>query len=237
MEHIHEGSTFVDAFCGGCNILSEMPCGNKFGLDINKYVVSFWNEAIREYIEGVPFTCMVDDYDEDTYRDIRSSYRSRGGKYKDSLIGFIGSAGSWGGGWFKGYPRYNPNKGENHIKEAYNGVVKQLSSWKMLSSTRILNVSYDAFEYPENSVIYCDPPYFGTEGYERGNCFDHEKFWSWVRKMTMCGHHVYVSEYNAPEDFDVIWCAEKKDGLSDSTGRKQNVKIEKLFTYSRFNKI
>ena len=231
MEHVKHGTTFVDAFCGGCNILSAMPCANKVGIDINKYMVSFWTDAISEYTEGIPFTCMSSCYSESVYRDVKRSYADGDGRYKDSFIGFVATAGSWGGGWFKGYPHYNPNKNEDHIKEAYNGVVKQLASWLHLSSTRILNMSYDEFDYPEGSVIYCDPPYRGTEGYEKDVLFDHDKFWEWVRMMSKRGHHVYVSEYDAPSDFVTVWSAQKKDGLADYSGKKQKVKTEKLFVY------
>ena len=43
--------------------------------------------------------------------------------------------------------------------------------------------------------------------------------------------HVYVSEYDAPYDFKCIWSAKKKDSLADYTGKKQDLKIEKLFVY------
>ena len=232
MEHIGKDTVFVDAFCGGCNVTSAMPCPNKVAIDVNKYIVAFWNEAINEYIEGEPFTCMSNSYTEEVYKDVRDSYQKGDGRYKDSFIGFVATAGSWGGGWFKGYPHYNPKKNEDHIAEAYSGVEKQLSSWMYLSGTKVLNMSYDEFDYPPNSVIYCDPPYMGTEGYERGVRFDHAKFWDWVRMMSKKGHHVYVSEYNAPSDFKVVWSAKKKDGLAEcANGAKQKVKTEKLFVY------
>lgn len=231
MEHVGKDTLFVDAFCGGCNVLSAMPCANKVGIDINRYMTEFWREAISEYIDGVPFTCMSSSYTEEEYRAVRDSYRNKDGRYKDSFIGFVGTAGSWGGGWFKGYPKFNPNRNEDHIMEAYMSVVNQLSKWLYLSSTRIFNMSYDEFDYPEGSVIYCDPPYRGTQGYEKGVSFDYEKFWEWVRRMAKKGHHVYVSEYDAPSDFKCVWSAKKKDSLADYTGKKQDLKIEKLFVY------
>lgn len=233
MSNVGKDTLFVDAFCGGCNVLCAIPHPNKVGIDINRYMTEFWKDAISEYISGVPFTCMSSDYTEEVYHDVRDSYRNGDGRYKDSFIGFVATAGSWGGGWFKGYPRYNPNKNEDHIREAYDGVVKQLSKWLYLGSTRIENLSYDQFDYPPNSVIYCDPPYKGTQGYKEDERFDHEKFWEWARKMTREGHHVYISEYEAPEDFRVIWSAKKKDGLADYAGRKQNVKIEKLYVWDK----
>ena len=225
-------TVFVDAFCGGCNVVSAIPLKNKFAIDTNKYMIAFWKEAVDEYMNGDGFTCMLPSYTEETYRDVMRSYRDNDGRYKDSFIGYVGSAGSWGGGWFKGYPHYNPNKDEDHLKEAFNGVIKQMSNWKSLSSTVFINASYDEFDYPAGCVIYCDPPYRGTVGYEKEKRFDHAAFWDWVRKMSRKGHKVYVSEYAAPDDFRCVWSAEKPDGLGTCrTGYKQNRKVERLFVY------
>jgi DNA adenine methylase len=35
-----------------------------------------------------------------------------------------------------------------------------------------------------------------------GRKFNHEEFWEWVRTRD---YSVYVSEYNAPDDFTCIW--------------------------------
>ena len=117
---VDSDAVFVDAFCGGCNVVSAVPLKRKFAIDANKYMIAFWKEAIAQYIEGDEFTCMVRGYSEEQYRDVMASYKSRDGRYKDSFIGYVGSAGSWGGGWFNGYPHYNPNKKEDHLKELDN---------------------------------------------------------------------------------------------------------------------
>lgn len=64
---------------------------------------------------------------------------------------------------------------------------------------------YRNYVYQDGDVVYCDPPYAGTNGYERE--FDHEAFWRWCRTRDF---PVYVSEYRAPEDFISIWCKEKR---------------------------
>lgn len=43
---------------------------------------------------------------------------------------------------------------------------------------------------------------------------------------------LYISEYDAPDDFECIWQMEKKDGLGTQKGKKQNIKVEKLFVYN-----
>ena len=84
---------------------------------------------------------------------------------------------------------------------------------------------------PANSLIYCDPPYKGTTRYATGS-FDHDKFWQWCRDMSDSGHIVFVSEYNAPDDFKCIWSMEGI--VSDLTvNGPQKRSVEKLFVYSQ----
>jgi DNA adenine methylase len=151
---------------------------------------------------------------------------------KSWLIGYVGNACSYGCSWFNGYAKYNPNKKENHILEAYNGTVKQLAKFKNFKESEFICSDYENFDYPKNSVIYCDPPYQSTKKY--ASDFDHERFWDWVRKMSTEGHHVYVSEYTAPDDFKCVWSKERSDGMGTyGFGEKQAKKVEKLFVYSK----
>lgn len=61
------------------------------------------------------------------------------------------------------------------------------------------NESFEDVRLPENSVVYCDPPYKNTTKYYfNKEPFDHEFFWNWARA---CPHLVFVSEYEAPPDF------------------------------------
>lgn len=62
--------------------------------------------------------------------------------------------------------------------------------------------SYDELEIPAGAVIYCDPPYQNTTEYVE-NGFDHANFWQWCRKKSKT-NPVYISEYNAPDDFMAI---------------------------------
>lgn len=85
---------------------------------------------------------------------------------------------------------------------------------------------YAAFPIPDNSIIYCDPPYQGTTKYNKG--FDYRRFWYWCNKMVKLGHKVFVSEYNAPPDWKCIWSKEVNNSLTKDTGSKKGT--EKLFT-------
>lgn len=95
----------------------------------------------------------------------------------------------------------------------------------------IASKSYEDYEFRNGDVVYCDPPYQGT-GASYNNGFDNDKFWEWVRTRN---YPVYVSEYNAPEDFVSIWSKKKRKlgagGLSGYTG---NEAIEHLYIHRKF---
>jgi DNA adenine methylase len=145
--------------------------------------------------------------------------------YPDWYVGFVGFVCSFRGIFFCSYVRNDVLKKsgrvEHYQKEQINNILKQ--------STKISDVifkcsSYDALDIPANSIIYCDPPYNGTTKYK--DSFDSDAFWQWCRDKAKEGHTVYVSEYNAPEDFKCIW--EKQ--INSNLGGTSKTATEKLFT-------
>ena len=68
------------------------------------------------------------------------------------------------------------------------------------------SVDYRLLSRPDNSIIYCDPPYKDTLGYEKNgkNLFDSDFFWGWCDSMANKGHKIFVSEYNIPKNWNVI---------------------------------
>ena len=100
-----------------------------------------------------------------------------------------------------------------------------LSPHNMLLETT--NMSYSDYTYHDGDIVYCDPPYKTTQDY--GIQFDTDAFWDWVRTRN---YPVYVSEYQAPEDFVIIWSKEKRSLLNDK-GLSAPV-VEHLFVHKRF---
>lgn len=226
MEHTDEDTVFVDVFCGGANVISEVPLKNKIGVELNKYVCALWKHIQSHGMEGIP-----DQVTKEEYMLIKADYINKTGKYPDWLIGYVGVCCSYGSAWFNGYANYNPKKKEDHIGEAYRSMEKQVNEFKFLQETEFVNCSYEEFVYPDNSVIYCDPPYAGKKQYESD--FDSDAFWEWVRRMSLLGHRVYVSEYTAPDDFKSVWSAIKSDGMSTTLRNAiQPIKVERLFIYN-----
>lgn len=222
-EHLNGENEFVDAFVGGANLIDAVDYKNKVGIDISMYSIAIWNEIKDEGIGWIPQA-----FDEEDYYDVKRDYKDNSvhNRYSTAMVGYVGNCLSYGSKWWGGFAKYNPKKNEDHVKEAYNGIKKQYENFLHLKTTRFLCGSYDDYSYKPNSVIYCDPPYQSTIGYE--SSFDHEKFWEWCREMTKQGHYVYVSEYSAPSDFTCIW----RKSVKETVGKNVNQKVEKLYTYN-----
>ncbi len=217
--------TFCDMFGGGMNVVCEIPCQRKLAVDSNQYVIALWKELQKNGMKNIPM-----EVSEEMYNDVKRSYINNDCKYPLYIKGYVGTCCSFGGSWFNGYARYNPNKGEDHIKEAYNGLKLQVETFKNLDEVIFCHSSYDEFiDFDKEDIVYCDPPYASTKKYK--DDFDNNKFWEWARKVSKKAKHVYISEYDAPDDFKCIWQMKKKDGLGRKKGKKQNTKIEKLFVY------
>ena len=85
---------------------------------------------------------------------------------------------------------------------------------------------YQDVEIEDNSVIYCDIPYIGTDGYTNGGeGFDHERFYDWCLSQKQ---PLYISSYKMPEkDFKVVAEFARVGTFSPAASNK--VVAEKLF--------
>ena len=89
------------------------------------------------------------------------------------------------------------------------------------------NISYADYAYRDGDVVYCDPPYKNTQGY--GIRFDSDAFWEWARTRNF---PVYVSEYQAPEDFISICSKEKRSILNSES--QTAPRTEHIFVHKKF---
>jgi site-specific DNA-adenine methylase len=105
--------------------------------------------------------------------------------------------------------------------------LERLEQLQQLERLEIYSNSYNEVEIPKNAIIYCDPPYQGTAEYKEG-AFNHKEFWNWVREISK-SHKIYISEYNAPEDFEVLLSFSQKSTLQGGNQKHNNQPDEKLF--------
>ena len=81
---------------------------------------------------------------------------------------------------------------------------------------------YASVPIAEDSIIYCDIPYEGTDGYQKGG-FDFERFYDWCFRQT---EPVFISSYKMPSDFEEVAVFKHTQSLCAT---KTSTVYEKLF--------
>lgn len=201
---------YVEPFCGGCNSLDKVT-NPRIGNDSNKYLIAL----LKEMQIQVPFT--PPHIGETEYKDIQQNKSS----YPDWLVGYVGFNLSFAAKFFGGYGRDKAGK-RNYENEAQQNLRAQQN---LLAGIDFYCLDYRLLVIPENSIIYCDPPYRGATQYK--DKFDHLAFYAWCREMKSKGHTVFVSEYTMPNDFEYVWEKEVSSNLDVSNKGKRET--EKLF--------
>ena len=183
-----DGQTYVEPFVGGGSIIERIE-GNRIGSDINPDCIQALCD-IRDNVEQLPRTNA--EFTEEDYKKLRVSHDYR-------FRSYAGFAFSWGGKWLGGWCRGDEKR--DWVSEAYRLARSQSP---LLQGVTFLCCSYDDLVVPDESFIYCDPPYKGTTAYRHR--FDSNKFLDWCVCMHDKGHTVLVSEYSAPDTrFRCVW--------------------------------
>lgn len=232
LEGMEDDDYFVDAFCGGCNLLDKVPSKfNRIANDKNKYLIAMWVRLTRY---GWQPPMQID-------RDIYNIYRDEFNKRKfndnssisflDAEIGWYGFMGSFNGRFFSGgysghCVKIGNNKTRDYISESINNIMQQIP---LVEDVEFRNGNYDEIKLPqsERTVIYCDIPYKGTKQYTTSKDFDYSKFYDWCRRKHSEGYRIFVSEYQMPDDFKCVWQKQATCAMNQTVTKKP---IEKLFT-------
>lgn len=110
--------------------------------------------------------------------------------------------------------------------------LQNMERLQMIGGLQLFSGDYQAVKIPENSVVYCDPPYGNCDEtmYRRTYCkgFDFSRFFDWLRKVDF---PVFVSEYAMPEDFVAVWQKTKRCAFSS---HKAKYTVERVFVHERF---
>lgn len=201
---------YVEPFTGGANMIDKVD-GVRIGGELNEYIVAMWLALLDGWIPRI-------DYTREEYKFIRQNP-----DIDKQLTGWMGTSCSYSGKWFGGHLSGVTTKaGErNYQIEAFNNVMEQLPQ---LLDVCFIPSPYDELFIPDQSIIYCDPPYKGTTGYK--DKFNHDKFYQWCREMAN-DNQLFISEYTAPDDFISVWSKTVNVHLST----KCNNNIEQLFIH------
>lgn len=210
---------YVEPFAGGMNIIDKVN-GNRIANDKNKYLISMW-KGLQEDNDR-PYTI-----DRELYSRARVEYNNGTNiEFDDFMIGWIGWMASYNGRFFDGgYSGHSVgNTNRDYISEQIRNTEKQIK--------HILDVDFRCCDYkdldiPTHSIIYCDIPYKGTKQYSTSKDFCHDGFWEWCRDKHKEGHTVFVSEYNAPDDFKCVWEMQVTNSMHQTNTYKPT---EKLFS-------
>ena len=206
--------------------MMDKVTGNRLAADLNEYLIDMWIYLVYgadkiDFFEHIPF----EKYSEQ--RDLYNLHKKQKIVLDDSeiaIVGWTGFAGSFNGRFFDGGYSGHDVKGRDYIGEQVRNIKSQA---KALKGTKFVHSDYLSLEIPEHSIIYCDPPYKGTKQYTYK--VDYDRFWQWCRDMAKMGHKVFISEYEAPEDFKCVWEKETKTAMNQKITKKAT---EKLFVYN-----
>lgn len=197
---------WVEPFVGGANSIIHAS-GLRLGADINRYLISLLIEMTKPNFQAPLIS-------ESEYLLIKAHPE----QFPDWLVGYAGFQLSFGAKWMDSYRKDRAGI-RNYAIEAKRNVEVQA---RLMKRIVFLHYNYNDLPIPHNSLVYCDPPYQGTTKYATD--FDHHQFWNWCRQLKSEGHTVFVSEYNAPDDFTCVWERDVTSGLSKLTRK------EKLWT-------
>lgn len=207
----HNIEKWVEPFVGGANMIDKVPDSfERIGYDLNNHVIHALID-IRDNVDVLPDSVSESDY------------RALFGLKPAPINSWIRFMLSFGGKLDNGYAR---EKGSDETTFCGYGKRNALKQSPKIQNVQFICDSYENLSF-ENTLIYCDPPYAGTSGYKTG-AFDHDKFFDWCREQAK-NNIVFVSEYNAPDDFECVWQGEIKTNFASQRKTATHNAIEKLF--------
>lgn len=232
-------SMFVDAFGGSGTVLMNTEADYYIYNDINPYVSSIvsglfstsYDEIIKQ-IENIISEYDLSMINKEGFERLRDSYNN--GR-KDWITLYTLMCHSFNHQFrFNNKHEYNSSFGKN--RSYFSDRQKQdllALKHRFENKDPIIVSSKNAFDFDfsdfdENDLIYFDPPYANTTTYQ-GQKFDTNEFWNYMREISK-DNKVFISEQNAPDDFECIW--EKPFTRTLDRNKNNQFKVtEKLFIY------
>ena len=217
--------TFIDAMCGGCNVISEIKCKRRVAYDVNPYLIAFFNKAVYDKDFKFPEIITKEQFN-------AAKCAAYGGSepksFEDWELGLIEFFASYCAKGFKG--GYGVESGNRNLyQERIRNFLKQ--------RPRLEGVEFFVKDFfsidTHDAVIYIDPPYKETLKYDFGCDFNYNDFYDKVKELSR-NNTVLVSEEAMPErDFKCIWTKPIKRNFVNN-GEHKDVR-EKLFVVKSQN--
>lgn len=205
---------YLEPFCGSCWIAEYIEAEKRVCNDIYPDLIALWKQVQLGWIPPITMT-------KEEWLQLRDNTPS-----PNALKGFAGFAVSDSGKFFSGYAKPGPKSAPNrdYARNGSNQLVKRIQNMKDVHFT---NYDYEKIMKISADLIYCDPPYINTTPYPLQPRFDSARFWEVIRKVSKQGKQVYVSEYVAPNDFEVIKEIQTRTDMNGYGDKR----VEKLFRY------
>ena len=212
--------TYIECFVGGANIIDKIKCKYRYGYDRSDTLIALLQQASNDFSK-IPIDGNREMWDEG------KAYVKEGILPTTMSLADVGAieffASYSRGGFPRGYVKNSNTR--NYYQEAYKNMEKQ--------SPNLKGIVFKAQNYWEldpnvtKAVIYLDPPYQGTKNYGYANQpkIDYQHFWNWVREISK-NNSVFISEQNAPEDFEILWQKEVTRTANKTNDFKA---VERLF--------
>lgn len=196
--------SYAEPFCGMFSVGKHIVCKQRTASDIHPDLILLLKAVQSGWNPPTNITELI-------YNQLRTERSSH-------LRGFVGFGCSFYGKFFGGFAR-DPSMNDFGTI-ARNNMLKLAP---LIQGVTFLNRSYKDYD-GDADVIYCDPPYAGTTDFSERD-FNSNEFWDWVRGRR---EKVFVSEYTAPDDFEVVWEKKVTTTMKDRTG-KGCKRVERLF--------
>lgn len=192
---------YIEPFIGGANSfvaiapLFTVACAS----DGHEDIALMWDAVSKGWLPP-------ETVSEELYAELKHAKPS-------PLRGFVGYGCSFGGKWFGGYARGGFNSDgtpRNHQSESYRAVLKKAP---VIMGKSIQHKSFQEWtSIGADTVVYCDPPYFGTLEYK--TTMDHVMFWKWAEDAVRNGALVIVSEQTAPKSWVSIHTFQRRSSTA-----------------------
>ena len=230
LEQLPPANTFVDLFAGGCSVAHAAMLSGRY----NNFTVNDIGMGPDLFINAIN-----GKYHDEKRWISRDDFNSL--KDIDPYIKYCWSFGNQGTTYLYGKKIEEYKKALHYqrvlgddtliLKTNTDGVSKRqqkelesderLRRLQSLESLRRLQRDYRDIDFPEDCVVYCDPPYYGTAKYDDKN-FNHEDFYEWCEEQRA---PLFISEYDMPDDrFKCVW---SKDRVTSLGPNKKT--IERLY--------
>lgn len=189
-ERLGPDALFVDMFCGSLNVVRHIQTPRRLAVDACGPLITMWRAALRGW---VPPT----EVSREEYERIKATQDPN-----DPLTAFVLFGCSFGGKWCGGYAKNRPT--QRYAEHASHQVVAKARD---CIGTVLEHADFQE-KYPgcwsPGTVLYADPPFAETTGYKAIGTFYSTAFWDWAEQHARRGVHVFVSEYRAPDGWQLV---------------------------------